>query len=137
MTKKMRKRYSQALAKDRKRAERRARGIIPRVANITNTQPWEAFGISRKTWYRWGKPVSWEAVTQLRHHKFSNSKELLVSSTIGWGKQGYDLIPEAKPVDAPVPPSQMPALADHRPPPVHKLSRSQLEAMFARRRGAA
>ena len=58
MTKRMRRRYSSALARDRKAAKRREWGITPRFANITNTKPWEAFGISRATWFRWGKPVS-------------------------------------------------------------------------------
>jgi len=38
--------------RQRKRAERAAKGATPRQMSITGTQPWKALGISRATWYR-------------------------------------------------------------------------------------
>jgi len=47
-------------------ARRRKRGVIPRdqylAESFSRTKPWEALGISRRTWERHGKP----AVTQVR-----------------------------------------------------------------------
>lgn len=36
----------------RKRAERAAKGATPRSESLSATRPWEALGISRRTWYR-------------------------------------------------------------------------------------
>jgi hypothetical protein len=137
MTKAMRRRYSNALARDRKTAKRRAKGVAPRAANITNTKPWEAFGIGRATWYRWGKPVSWEAVRQLGRNKDYLCWELLVSSLgNGLGEQGCCKTPAVKPANAPVLQEPSPLLA----PPnrrVDQLSRAELEASFAAKRRRA
>jgi len=42
------------------RGRRRAAGMVPRAEyearSLARTRPWEAFGISRSTWYRRGKP---------------------------------------------------------------------------------
>ena len=144
MTKRMRRRYSSALARDRKAAKRRERGITPRFANITNTKPWEAFGISRATWFRWGKPVSTmrqlrrsnvsqTAMRQLRRSKVSISEELVVSPTNGLGEQGCCQTPGVKPLHASVlGPAQTPA-SEIRP---DQLSRADLEAIFMKRRKA-
>jgi hypothetical protein len=40
----------------RKRRERRAQGATPQTEALSNTRPWEALGISRRTWERRGKP---------------------------------------------------------------------------------
>lgn len=38
--------------RDRKRAERAAKGATPREKSTARTKPWEAAGMSRATWYR-------------------------------------------------------------------------------------
>jgi len=38
-------------------ARRQMRGATPRAASASQTRPWEAFGTSRRTWERRGKPV--------------------------------------------------------------------------------
>jgi hypothetical protein len=35
-------------------------GATPRTEALTRTKPWLALGISRRTWYRQGKPMPWE-----------------------------------------------------------------------------
>jgi hypothetical protein len=45
-----------------KTAKRRAAGARPRVESAARTRPWAALGMSRRTWYRHGKP----AVAQVR-----------------------------------------------------------------------
>ena len=42
----------------RKVAKRRANGVKPIDHSLSRTKPWEAFGISRRTWERRGKPVA-------------------------------------------------------------------------------
>lgn len=48
-------------ARDRKEKERRAAGATPRAQyeaeSLSQTRPWERFGISRRTWERRGKPM--------------------------------------------------------------------------------
>ena len=61
MTKQERAAFSQALARRRRQAKRRAKGKKPRAEwlaahSARRRRPWEAFGISRRTWYRRGKP---------------------------------------------------------------------------------
>ncbi|MBD4812111.1 replication protein, partial [Xanthomonas citri pv. citri] len=52
-----------ALERDRKRdeARRRAAGAVDRQTyesrSATRTRPWEALGMSRRSWYRAGKPA--------------------------------------------------------------------------------
>jgi hypothetical protein len=41
---------------ERSRANRRAQGAKPHAESASRTKPWEAFGISRSTWERRGKP---------------------------------------------------------------------------------
>ena len=54
-------------------ATRRARGVVPRdqylADSFSRTKPWEALGISRRTWERRGRP----AVTQVRVQQSSYS----------------------------------------------------------------
>jgi hypothetical protein len=70
--------------KDRHRqaqqARRRARGVIPRdqylAHSASRTKPWEALGISRRTWERRGKP----ALSQVRvQHSSLNAAHRLAS----------------------------------------------------------
>lgn len=46
--------------RERKAAERRTQGAVPRseylAASVTKGRPWESFGCSRRTWERRGKP---------------------------------------------------------------------------------
>jgi hypothetical protein len=62
MTKQERVAYSQALARQRKQAKRRATGKKPReewLANSTRRKkPWATLKMSRRTWYRRGKPAA-------------------------------------------------------------------------------
>jgi hypothetical protein len=52
----VRKRQREELRKQEKKARearrRRARGIKPRSQSLSHTKPWNALGISRRTWYR-------------------------------------------------------------------------------------
>jgi hypothetical protein len=61
MTQQERVAHSQALARQRKQAKRRATGKKPReewLANSTTAKkPWATLKMSRRTWYRRGKPV--------------------------------------------------------------------------------
>jgi hypothetical protein len=54
-------------------ARRRARGVIPReqylAQSLSRMKPWEALGISRRTWERRGRPT----LTQVRAQLSSNS----------------------------------------------------------------
>jgi hypothetical protein len=68
MTKMERVAYSQALARERKKAKRRAEGRLLREEwlarnSLSRTKPWVAEGVSRRTWERR------RAVTQVRHDK--------------------------------------------------------------------
>jgi hypothetical protein len=68
MTKMERMAYSQALARERKKAKRRAEGRLVRQEwlarnSLSRTKPWVAEGVSRRTWERR------RAVTQVRHNK--------------------------------------------------------------------
>ena len=57
MTRAQRKRMSKDRARDRKRAARAAaRASEPPKVSASKEKPWEAFGWSRRTWYRRGKP---------------------------------------------------------------------------------
>jgi hypothetical protein len=67
MTKAERVAYSQALARDRRKAKRRAEGKLSREDwlaknNLSRAQPWVAEGISRRTWER-------RKVTQVGHNE--------------------------------------------------------------------
>ena len=42
--------------RERDRRRRAAAGATPRHQSLSATRPWEAFGISRRTWERRGKP---------------------------------------------------------------------------------
>ena len=61
MTRQERVAFSQALARQRRQARRRAQGKKPRAeylaTSLSQTKPWLAFNISRSTWYRRGKPT--------------------------------------------------------------------------------
>jgi len=65
------------------KARRQARGAKPRELSASRTQPWEAFGISRSTWERRGKPLP--QLTQIRrqHSSLIPSDEFSSSSTNG------------------------------------------------------
>ena len=68
MTRKERAAFSQALARERRQARRRAQGKKPRAEylamSLSRTEPWLAANISRSTWYRRGKPTP-RTVTQV------------------------------------------------------------------------
>jgi hypothetical protein len=103
---------------------RRARGAVPRQQYEENSasrlKPWEAFGVSRRTWERHGKPTPPGTVSQVRQHYRSfasiyrpptcdsgpadltgNEKKPPVSS---------DLAREPEPVGMAAPPSQQESL---------------------------
>jgi len=73
MTKQERVAYSQALARQRKQAKRRATGKKSRkqwLANSTSrTKPWATLKMSRRTWYRRGKPVPQNHWHRCGHNK--------------------------------------------------------------------
>ena len=48
------------------RERRREKGATPRARALTQTRPWEALGISRRTWERRGKPKPPAPLTQTR-----------------------------------------------------------------------
>ena len=63
MTKQERAAFSQAHARRRRQAKRRVMGQTPRAEwlaahSASRNKPWEALGVSRRTWYRRGKPSS-------------------------------------------------------------------------------
>ena len=49
-------------AKERSERNRRAAGAVPRATyeanGLTQMRPWAAFGVSRSTWYRHGRPMA-------------------------------------------------------------------------------
>ena len=61
MTRQERVAYSQALARQRRQAKRRAKGKKPRAEwlakSVSQTKPWLPLKMSRRTWYRRGKPT--------------------------------------------------------------------------------
>ncbi|MFG1418910.1 hypothetical protein V5F38_12160 [Xanthobacter sp. V0B-10] len=62
--------------KTRKAAERSAaRAAQPRKATLTDLKPWEAFGWSRRTWYRKGRPmpVGTDGTKSVRHIREESS----------------------------------------------------------------
>jgi hypothetical protein len=62
MTRQERVAFSQALAQKRRQARRRAQGKKQRAEylakSVSQTKPWVALNISRRTWYRRGKPTA-------------------------------------------------------------------------------
>jgi len=56
-------------AKGRSERSRRAAGAIPRAtyeANaLTQLKPWAAFGVSRATWYRHGRPMPFSRLIEM------------------------------------------------------------------------
>ncbi len=67
-----RKRRRRAQQRQRMERLRRARGAVAREqyeeSSASRLKPWEAFGVSRRTWERHGKPVPPGTVTQVRAH---------------------------------------------------------------------
>jgi hypothetical protein len=61
MTRQQRVSFSQALARQRRQARRRSQGKKARVEYLakclSQTKPWLALNVSRRTWYRRGKPT--------------------------------------------------------------------------------
>jgi hypothetical protein len=61
MTRQQRVAFSQAIARQRRQARRRAQGKKPRAEylakSVRQTKPWVALKVSRRTWYRRGKPT--------------------------------------------------------------------------------
>ena len=61
MTRQGRVAYSQALARQRRQAKRRAKGKKPRAEwlakSVSQTKPWLPLKMSRRTWYRRGEPT--------------------------------------------------------------------------------
>lgn len=54
--KKMRNKERAAAKAARRKAKRRVMGMAPREESASRTKPWIALGMSRRTWYRRGKP---------------------------------------------------------------------------------
>jgi hypothetical protein len=61
MSRQQRVTFSQAIARQRRQARRRAQGKKPRAEylakSVRQTKPWVALKVSRRTWYRRGKPT--------------------------------------------------------------------------------
>jgi hypothetical protein len=86
MTKQEREAFSQDLARRRRQVKRRAKGQTPRAEwlaahSASRNKPWKALGMSRRTWYRRGKP------------------------SVGTRGTGVDTIKMVKATTRPVPPS--------------------------------
>jgi hypothetical protein len=57
VSKRARKKLRKARDRQRQEAKRRARGAKPQVSSLSRQQPWEKLGMSRRSWYRAGKPI--------------------------------------------------------------------------------
>jgi hypothetical protein len=89
MTRQERVAFSQALARQRRQARRRAQGKKPRAEylakSLSQTKPWLAHNISRSTWYRHGRPTPPTSDTGMHTIKIPNASTRPVSPSTGIG----------------------------------------------------
>ena len=89
MTRQQRVAFSQELARQRRQAKRRAAGKKPReewLANSTSAKkPWATLKMSRRTWYRRGKPVPPTHCTGVDTIKMFNATTRPVPRSTGMG----------------------------------------------------
>jgi hypothetical protein len=87
MTREKRVAYSQALARQRRQIKRRSKGKALRADwlaenNANQTKPWVALSISRRTWYRRGKPSPGTGADTI---KMPNATTIPVPPSTGMG----------------------------------------------------
>jgi hypothetical protein len=89
MTQQERVAFSQALARQRRQARRRAHGKKPRAEylakSLSQTKPWLAVNISRSTWYRRGKPTPRTSGTSVDTIKILKATTRPVPPSTGMG----------------------------------------------------
>ena len=89
MTRQERVAFSQALARQRRQARRRAQGKKPRAEylakSLSQTKPWLAHNISRSTWYRRGKPTPPTSGTSVDTIKIPKATTRPVPPSTGMG----------------------------------------------------
>ncbi len=92
MTRQERVAFSQALARQRRQARRRAQGKKPRAEylakSLSQTKPWLAYNISRTTWYRRGKPTPPTSDTSGDTIKILKATTRPVPRSTGMGGEG-------------------------------------------------
>jgi len=80
VSKQQRQRRRRQQARERQARRRRRLGAHPHSQSLSRTKPWEAVGISRRTWYRLHQKEV--AVAQIRHAPLAQIRHA-VSGTVG------------------------------------------------------